>query len=329
VTEIPELPERDLPPGRHRLLKEYLMTEIRQAKQEKQGNDARARRPWLRPALVAGAVAAVTAVTLTFAVPSGSGESAPPAASPSSSSSSSSPPAPQNAATLLEDIALAAEHADVPSDIRHIRDDQFVYIKSKVAWAGQEGDGPAKLDPVHVRELWLSVDGKKQGMVHEPAVRSEDILLEPSTPGIPSNTDYRHLQTLPTDPDKMYAWLNKASGDGSSNKDDANFVLVGDLARESLMPPAQAAALYRAAAKISGVFVIDDAVDAAGRHGIAVARVDAGERVELIFDKKTKEFLGERSVAVKDLPYGFKKGDVTGSSAVLERTVVDKRGERP
>lgn len=313
MNQLPEFPERDLPPGRHQLLKEHLMTEIRQ--------ESRVRRPWLRPALVAGAVAAVTAVTLTFAVPSGSGpgESAPPVASPTTS-------APQTAAALLEDIALAAEHADVPAGIR---DDQFVYIKSKVAWSSQEGDGPAKLDPVHEREVWLSVDGKEQGLLHEPFARTDDVLLEAQTPGIPSNTNYRHLQTLPTDPDKMYAWLNKVSGDGSSNKDDANFVLVGDLARESLMPPAQAAALYRAAAKISGVFVIEDVVDAAGRHGIAVARVEDGERVELIFDKKTKEFLGEREVAVKDLPWGFKKGDVVGSSAVLERTVVDERGERP
>jgi hypothetical protein len=309
-----QLPEKDLPPGRHRLLKEHLMTEIRQ--------ESRVRRAWVRPALVAGAVAAVTAVTLTFAVPNdGSGQSAPPAASPSAGVS-----APQSAAALLEDIALAAEHATVPADIR---DDQFVYIKSKVAWTGQDGDGPAKLDPIHEREVWLSVDGKEQGLLHEPFARHDNMLLEALTPGIPSNTDYRHLQTLPTDPDKMYTWLNKASGDGSKNKDDANFVLVGDLARESLMPPAQAAALYRAAAKISGVFVIEDAVDAAGRHGIAVARVEDGERVELIFDKKTKEFLGEREVAVEDLPWGFKKGDVTARTAVLERTVVDKRGERP
>lgn len=313
-----QLPEKDLPPGRHRLLKEHLLTEIRQ---ETQNNEARVRRPWLRPALIAGAVAAVTAVTLTFAVPSGSGsdESAPPAPSPTST-------APPTAAALLEDIALAAEHADVPSDIR---DDQFVYIKSKVAWAGQDGDGPARLDPIHEREVWVSVDGEEQGMVHEPFARSENLLLEKETPGDARNTNYRHLQTLPTDPDKMYAWLNKASGDGSSNKDDANFVLVGDLARESLMPPEQAAALYRAAAKISGVFVIDDAVDAAGRHGVAVARVDDGERRELIFDKETKAFLGEREVAVEDLPWGFKKGEVTARTAVLERTVVDKRGERP
>ncbi|MDN3028866.1 CU044_5270 family protein [Streptomyces sp. S.PB5] len=306
-----QLPEKDLPPGRHRLLKEHLMTEIRQ--------EPRVRRVWLRPALVAGAVAAVTAVTLTFAVPSGSGESAPPVAKPTSA-------APQTAATLLEDIALAAEHASVPAGIR---DDQFVYIKSKVAWSSQDGDGPAKLDPIHEREVWLSVDGEEQGLLHEPFAGHDDMLLEAPTPGIPSNTNYRHLQTLPTDPDKVYTWLNEVSGDGSKNKDDANFVLVGDLARESLMPPAQTAALYRAAAKISGVFVIDDAVDAAGRHGIAVARVEDGERHELIFDKKTKEYLGEREVAVQDLPWGPKKGDVTAQTAVLERTVVDKRGERP
>ncbi len=314
-----QLPEKDLPPGRHRLLKEHLMTEIRQEAQETQENGTRARRPWLRPALVAGAVAAVTAVTLTLAVPSGSDGAGPPVAVPSAN-------VPQTAAALLEDIALAAEHADVPSDIR---DDQFVYIKSKVAWTSQDADGPAKLDPVHPREVWLSVDGKEQGMVHEPFSRSEHVLLEKETPGVARNTNYRHLQTLPTDPDKMYEWLVKASGDGSSSKDEANFVLVGDLARESLMPPEQAAALYRAAAKISGVFVIDDAVDAAGRHGVAVARVDDGERRELIFDKKTKEFLGERQVAVEDLPWGFKKGDVTARTAVLERTVVDERGERP
>jgi hypothetical protein len=320
-----ELPEKDLPPGRHRLLKERLMTEIRQ---ESPGEETRVpRRLWLRPALVAGAVAAVTAVTLVLAVPSGSDEKAPSRAVPSSgSSTSATPSSPRTAAALLEDIALAAEHASVPSGIR---DDQFVYIRSKVAWTGQDGDGPAKLDSVHEREIWLSVDGKQQGLLHEPFARSTNLLLEAPTPGIASNTDYRHLQTLPTDPDRMYDWLVKASGDGSSNKDEANFVLVGDLARESLMPPAQAAALYRAAARISGVFVIDDAVDAAGRHGVAIARVEDGERHELIFDKETREFLGERVVAVEDLPWGFKKGDVTGRTAVLERTVVDERGERP
>lgn len=269
----------------------------------------RTRARWLRPALTAGAVAAVAAVAVTVAVPSGRAE---PAATP-------------EATALLEDIALAAERADAPTGIR---DDQFVYIRSKVGWSVQEGDAPAKLEPVHQREVWLSVDGSQQGMLHDPVVRADRELLEEQTPGVASNTDYRHLQTLPTDPDRMLDWLHSVS-EGSGGEDEAAFVLVGDLARESLMPPAQAGALYRAAARIPGVFVIDDTVDAAGRHGVAVARTDDGERVELIFDKETKEFLGERQVAVEDLPWGFEKGEVTGRSAVLERTVVDERGERP
>ncbi|MGW0945063.1 CU044_5270 family protein [Streptomyces sp. NPDC002623] len=304
MNQLPELSERDLPPGRHRLLKEHLMTEIRHTDEAV----AKPRKRWVRPALTAAAVATVAAVTFTV-LP----------AEPSEPARST------EAVRLLEDIALAAEHADMPADIR---DDQFVYIKSKVAWSAEEAGQPAKLEPIHEREVWLSVDGSRQGMLHDPAVRSDHQLLEKPTPGVASNTGYRHLQTLPTDPDKMFEWLNSVSR-GSSSKDEANFVLVGDLARESLMPPAQAAALYRAAAKISGVFVIDDAVDAAGRHGVAVAKIDDGERRELIFDKKTREFLGEREVAVKDLPWGFKKGDVTARTAVLERTVVDKRGERP
>ncbi|CAM5363202.1 CU044_5270 family protein OS=Streptomyces fumanus OX=67302 GN=GCM10018772_60350 PE=4 SV=1 [Streptomyces fumanus] len=282
------------------------MTEIRRT-----DSPAPARKPsgWLRPALVAGAVAAVVA-TLSVTLPS----------------DEPAPAASKEAAALWEDIALAAEKADVPTGIR---DDQFVYIKSKGGWATQRGDGaPAELQPVHQREVWLSVDGSREGMLHDPYVRSDHEPLEKPTPGIPSNTDYRHLQTLPTDPDEMYAWLTGAS-EGSDSKDEANFVLVGDLARESLMPPAQAAALYRAAAKIRGVFVVDDAVDAAGRHGVAVARIDDGERVELIFDKRTKEFLGEREVAVEDLPTGFEKGEVTGRFAVLERAVVDEAGQRP
>ncbi|MFJ1745457.1 hypothetical protein ACIOJD_04340 [Streptomyces sp. NPDC088116] len=79
---------------------------------------------------------------------------------------------------------------------------------------------------------------------------------------------------------------------------------IGDLSFEGLMPPARSAALYRAAAKIPGVVVIPDAVDAAGRHGVAVARANEGERQELIFDKETKQFLGGRIVAVEDLPDG-------------------------
>jgi len=304
------LPEKDLPPGRHELLKEHLMTEIRQVS-ERQDTPApaRGRAKWLRPAIAAAAVAAVAA-TVVVALPSDGKTTA---------------GASKEAVALLGDIALAAEHQKVPDNIR---DDQFVYIESKVGHSTQEEGKPARLDPIHQREIWLSVDGTRWGLLEEKHNGNDHVKLDPETPGVPSNTNYRNLQTLLTDPDKMLDWLHKAS-DGGKSEDQNTFVLVGDLVGESLLPPDVAAALFRAAAKIPGVVVVPDAVDAAGRHGVAVARVDSGEREELIFDKKTHEYLGEREVAVEDLSWGFKKGQTTGSSAILKREVVDKAGRRP
>ncbi|MCX5233077.1 hypothetical protein [Streptomyces sp. NBC_00233] len=62
------------------------------------------------------------------------------------------------------------------------------------------------------------------------------------------------------------------------------------------------------------------------RHGTAVARVHDGERTEWIFDRQSLEFLGERSVMVKDTP-SAKAGQVTATTAVLARTIADRLPE--
>ncbi|ARX85527.1 MULTISPECIES: CU044_5270 family protein [Streptomyces] len=294
--------ERDLPPGRHLLLKEHLMTEIRQSETETE--TARRRKAWLRPALVAGAVAAAVAAGVLVASPFGSepAEAGPPS---------------KETVRMLEDIADAARRSPAP---KNVRDDQFVYIKSKVAYSSDEG-----LDPLHRREIWMSVDGKHTGLLHEPVNDHDNVRMEPELPLSDSDGNYRNLEKLPTDPVNMFDWLNKVADRDSNGKP---FVVVGDITREALMPPEQAAALYLAAAKIPGVKLDDDAVDAAGRHGVAIAHEDDGERTELIFDKKTKAYLGERTVLTEDKPYA-EKGDVVADTAVLERKVVDKAGERP
>src|SRR3954466_4073114 len=92
MNQLPELPERDLPPGRHRLLKEHLMTEIR----HEDAAPADRPRKWLRPALAAAAVA--TAAAVTFVV------------LPSSDPGTPTRPPNRSTVALLEDIALAAEH---------------------------------------------------------------------------------------------------------------------------------------------------------------------------------------------------------------------------
>jgi hypothetical protein len=310
-----QLPEQDLPPGRHQLLKERLMTEIR----HEDPAPARSGNKWLRPAIAAAAVA--TAVAVTFvSLPSG-GE----AASPAAPNEAASPVATNDVVALLENVALAAEHEKAPDDIR---DDQFVYVESKVSYMTfEEGKAPERA-PIHKREIWLSVDGTLPGLLEEDRDHDAHMVLKPGKSGIPTSTDYRNLQTLPTDPDKMLDWLHKNS-EGGKSADQNAFVLVGDLSQESLLPPEVGAALYRAAAEIPGVTVVQDAVDAEGRHGVAVAREDDGVREELIFDPKTYEFLGEREVVVGDTEDGLKKGMVMGVSAILERTVVDKAGQRP
>ncbi|MFH9072281.1 CU044_5270 family protein [Streptomyces alboflavus] len=300
----PSPSERDLPPGRHLLLKEHLMTEIRQSETQTDTVTARRRTAWLRPALVAGAVAAAVAAGVLVASPFGSepAEAGPPS---------------KETVRMLEDIADAARRSPAP---KNVRDDQFVYIKSKVAYSSDEG-----LDPLHRREIWMSVDGRHTGLLHEPVNDHDNVRMEPELPLSDSDGNYRNLEKLPTDPVNMFDWLNKVADRDSNGKP---FVVVGDITREALMPPEQAAALYLAAAKIPGVKLDDDAVDAAGRHGVAIAHEDDGERTELIFDKKTKAYLGERTVLTEDKPYA-EKGDVVADTAVLERKVVDKAGERP
>jgi hypothetical protein len=195
--------------------------------------------------------------------------------------------------------------------------DQFVYIKSRVAWTSSDGNGPRVLDKVHDREIWIS-QTHSEGMFIE---RGETVGIEGVTPNAKT-------VDLPADPDKLLQKIYADTKGQGNSPDQQAFTTVGDLLRESLMPPAQTAALYRAAAKIPGVKLVNDSVDAIGRHGIAVARVEFGERTEWIFDRTTFDYLGERSYLVEDTS-GGKAGMLTATTAVTERAVVDHMGDRP
>ncbi len=269
----------------------------------RQEREASPRRSWLRPVLVAGAVA--TVAVAAFAAPFGSSE----------------PAVSGDAVAVLEGAARGAEEEESYGTVRY---DQFVYIKSRIAYTSQEGGGPEKLDPVHVREIWRSVDGTRAGLLEEDIDGNRHVELEPSEDGGRS-TDYRDLARLPTDPDEMYDWLYETSGEQVDaehrDRDEEAFVLFGDLIQESLMPPRVSAALYRAAARIPGVDVVRGVKDAEGREGVAIVRRSGGVQVQLIFDETTSAFLGEREID--------EDGTVRGISAILDRAVVDKAGQRP
>ncbi|MFI8193038.1 CU044_5270 family protein [Streptomyces sp. NPDC085946] len=306
-----QLPERDLPPGRHRLLKEHLMTEIR----HDEPASAPGRVRWLRPAIAAAATATAAAVAFVLL--------------PASGGDASARPPSRATVALLEDIALAAGHE---RDYGTIRDDQFVYVDSKVSYSRSE-DGRTTVQPPHRLESWHSVDGTREGLMRETG-RGDwplDPDARPGEPGHEVSTSFRHLSTLPTDPGEMYDWLREVAPRYSGqDTDQAVFVLAGDLIQSAIVPPEQGAALYRAVARVPGVTVVEGAVDAVGRRGVAITRQDPDNptRDEWVFDPETYEFLGERSVATDDYE-NVTEGTVTSSTAVLRRAVVDEPGRRP
>ena len=291
------------------------MTEIRTEIRHEDAAPADRRSRWLRPALAAAAVA--TAAAVTFVV------------LPSSDPGTTVRPPSSSTAALLEDIALAAEHE---KSYGTVRDDQFVYVDSKVSYAAYQEGKKTKIPPLHRQEVWMSVDGLHTGLKLEAGEKPFAIPpdVKPGKVGWEVSSFYNHVKTLPTDADAMYEYLARTAPKYSGqDKYQAMFVLVGDLVRE-LVPPKQSAALFRAVARIPGVTAVEGVKDAEGRSGVAIGRDDPDNptRDEWIFDAKTYEFIGERSVATKDYS-DVKKGTVTSDSAVLRRAIVDRAGERP
>jgi hypothetical protein len=112
----------------------------------------------------------------------------------------------------------------------------------------------------------------------------------------PARFTYKFLTTLPTNSAKLRAWIYAHKGGGQSANDQA-WTDIGDLLGTTLTPPKLTAALFRVAATIPGATVVPHATDAAGRAGIAVARLIQGstEDSELVFSARTYRLLGERT----------------------------------
>ncbi|MFF0753187.1 CU044_5270 family protein [Streptomyces sp. NPDC004267] len=325
---LPVPPERELS-GRHRqALKDQLLREFRQDTAPAAGPRSAARRlTAVAVPLAAGALAVTLAASGALDREPGARPHAGVAPAPDRSP----------AAVLLDRIATVAAARPAPA----VRDDQYVYVASTVAWSSRGADGSApRLDTPHSRGIWLSVDGSRPGLLREKGMEiplagdvdksGRPVSDHPAGNPAPTlgNPTYRYLESLPTDPGTLLKKIYDETRGSGPGPDQEAFVTIGDLLREQMAPPKVGAALYRAAARIPGVTVVDDAVDAAGRHGVAVARVHAGERTEWIFDRNTLEFLGERSVMAEDTAWA-RSGQITATTAVLTRGITDRAGDTP
>jgi hypothetical protein len=323
ITELARLlpPEvaPDLPADRLQTLKGHLTLEYRLAADNRRPTPQRrrVRRPLLA-ALGAGAALAAAAATALVLVLSG-GQPAP--ASPA-------------AVELLAKVANVAARQPVPA----VSNGEFMYVRSDVSYAVyNNGSQKPTIEPLHERQIWQPVANICDwGLVIEDGQRTS---LAPSPDSGPSlsvkcgqgNLDdatYRLLQSLPTDPrallDQIYSF-DQQNGEGQAlGSDGEAFVKIGDLIRETIVPPSTAAALYRAAALIPGVTLIDRVANVEGRPGIAIAWTNSQERYEWIFDPATLQYLGERDF---DLSTGTPV--VIGNAAVLQRAFVGKAGQLP
>ncbi|MFF5477137.1 CU044_5270 family protein [Streptomyces sp. NPDC012935] len=350
---------RDLPVGRHEFHRERLMAQIHDMQREERTAtgapavpeaDAEVRRFRLpRPAIVLPAMAAAVAgiVVAGFAVSGGGGargggdgaRDGALATGPALTTQVGAASA-EGVPRLLDQISLAAADATHPT----VKPGQYVYVESRTAdtFVKTVGDRTSLAShQLHRRQVWRSADGTK-GWLIDPAVNDSPEGETLSLPDEQGNTpkaylnapSYDYLAELTTDPDELLAKIYKETEGMGNSPDQQAFTTIGDLLGESYPPAELYSALFKAAEKIPGVVVVNDAVDAVGRHGVAVARLDetSGQREEWIFDKKTHVFLGDRSVQVRKATGEaalIKPGTVLYTSAVINRAVVDGVKQTP
>src|SRR6185437_16331478 len=216
--------ERDLPAARKQILEEHLMTELRQADPTRPRNKRPRRRrrqgEHRRTVLVAGAVltaAAVAAATAT-AVRTHTSPPAPTTAQPA---------APATAAQLLARIATAAARQPAPV----VRDSDFTYIRSMVAYevdSISNGHETVSMEKPHERQIWLPVanicatgllieDGERTPISPFPVTSDGKVDRHPMgnlrfnftcpSEGHLGDASYRLLQSIPTQPDALLAYL--------------------------------------------------------------------------------------------------------------------------
>lgn len=331
---------RDLPAGRHRFHKERLMARIQHEQRTEATTPSGTRRfrlprPSITLPLAAAAVAGAVVVVLAL-----------PAGGPGALATGPVMTTPVGAATtqgvpeLLDRISLAAAGGPRPA----VRPGQYIYIESQTSETFLKTvDGKTTLAgyPLHRRQMWNSPDGTKGWLIDpasEPSPGGETLSL-PDERGRPpvatlNTPSYDYLNTLTTDPDELLAKIYRETKGKGRSPDQQAFTTIGDLLGGTYPPAQLYPALFRAAAKIPGVVVVQDVADALGRRGVGVARQDgdSGQREEWIFDRTTHVFLGRRTVQVTADPGAevvIPPGTITFTSAITRRAVVDGIKQTP
>ncbi|MER5180644.1 CU044_5270 family protein [Streptomyces sp. NPDC002896] len=308
--DVPSPDRARLAPGRVRLLDAVQKGE-------------RPRTAWARRHFViAGVVAAVTAVAVAVSLlvgGAGSGHEVTPATSESALDS---------AAKVL---GRAADTVEGYKPVATPGDSQWIYEKTMSQSSGGWPSGTQ--EPPRTDEGWTKYadprfENWREGDDHSPRER------------------FRFIQQLPDDPEALLEKARKFYPSGKGSKEtpaEHDFRALSVLLDSYPMPPEGLAKLYRALATVPGVDVGHQLVkDVAGRDAIEIHRnggAKATTRTEILIDAHTYEPVGRRWIVVRDYaekyPGGdtperpWKEGDIVIQSARLDAAVVDEKGQLP
>ena len=168
----------------------------------------------------------------------------------------------------------------------------------------------------------IRMAAKRSNTRRNPATTENHNFRCPSQ-GHLTDVSYRLLQSLPTNPGALLNWLKsqkKYTNDGPLQE-------IFETLGENIMPPAVAAAFYRAGGPAPGRDhrprrgERGQASTASGSPGPARTRA-AVDQYEMIFDKTTLQNIGEKQ-------FDAKTGRVDFQVAIQQRAFVDKAGELP
>lgn len=249
-----------------------------------------------------------------------------------------------NAQVLLHKAADAARDRTFTAP----RPDQWIYMETRIQGVDNAAPGEVQTPETPLKttvdRAWTRADGKVL-----VTIEGGKLVRSPTGGGMPP-TNYATVAALPTDPDALLAWMYGHMGDPGEKRDVTAYRLLGSLLNNNLVPPAQEAAVYQAMAKIPGVTVNPDAVDVAGRPALAVGSVEDGwVGHEILLDRTTYTYLGERAVAIADYTspaegtatngdqkivtlggsHTIKKGTIMTLAVRLAIGITDKPGVRP
>jgi hypothetical protein len=230
----------------------------------------RARRRWVPAAVIAGAAAAAV-VAIGVVLPSGTPGAATSAA----------------AAEQLEKLAVRAEAS--PADL--VGPGQFGHVLETFVQTGASAG-------TVVNESWTGYDGTIWRRDVNGALGPGVTYLEfpPGAGGSElSWPTPKLLASLPTNVDELNAYLRR-NVTGSSSKDEAVFVAVGDLLRGGYAPPALRAAMIRVL-ELTPHITATKTHDSLGRPAYRIDFVDHAirphETETLMFDPNTSAILEE------------------------------------